>query len=100
MLRRGWLARYMPDIVRQNVPENILVGSGYAWAALMFALGLINLYVANQYSIEVWAWFISVFAVGAKIVAFLMQYAVIWVMIRRKLRAAAIAKSNAAPLPP
>jgi hypothetical protein len=38
--------------------------------------------------------------VGAKIVAFLMQYAVIWVMIRRKLRAAAIAKSNAAPLPP
>jgi len=100
MLRRGWLARYMPDVVKQNVPENVLVRSGYAWAALMFALGLINLYVANQYSIEVWAWFISVFAVGAKIVAFLIQYAVIWVMIRRKLRAAAIAKSNAAPLPP
>ena len=100
MLRRGWLARYMPDIVRQNVPENILVGSGYAWAALMFALGLINLYVANRYSIEVWAWFISVFAVGAKIVAFLIQYAVIWVTMRHKLRAAAIAKSNAAPLPP
>ena len=27
MLRRDWLARYMPDFVRQNVPENILVGS-------------------------------------------------------------------------
>jgi intracellular septation protein A len=97
MLRRGWLARYMPEFVKQNVPENILVGSGYAWAALMFALGLINLYVANRYSIEVWAWFISVFAVGAKVVAFLIQYAVIWVLIRRKLR---LAKSTAAPLPP
>jgi intracellular septation protein A len=100
MLRRGWLARYMPEFVKQNVPENVLVGSGYAWAALMFALGLINLYVANYYSIKVWAWFISVFAVGAKVVAFLIQYAVIWVMIRRSLRLAAIAKSKPAPLPP
>jgi intracellular septation protein A len=100
MLRRGWLARYMPDFVRQNVPENVLVGSGYAWAALMFGLGLVNLYVASRYSIDVWAWFISVYAVGAKVMAFLIQYAVIWVLIRRKLKAAAIAKSNAAPLPP
>jgi intracellular septation protein A len=99
MLRPGWLARYMPEFVKQNVPENVLVGSGYAWAALMFALGLINLYIANQYSIEVWAWFIAVFAVGAKVVVFLIQYAVIWVMIRRKLRLAAIAKSTA-PLTP
>jgi intracellular septation protein len=99
MLRRGWLARYMPEFVKQNVPENVLVGSGYAWAALMFALGLINLYVANRYSIDVWAWFISVYAVGAKMIAFLLQYAVIWVMIRRKLRAAAISKSTA-PLTP
>jgi len=97
MLRRGWLARYMPEFVKQNVPENVLVGSGYAWAALMFALGLINLYVANRYSIEVWAWFISVYAVGAKVVAFLIQYAVIFVLMRRKLR---LAKSTAAPLPP
>jgi len=99
MLRRGWLARYMPAFVKQNVPENVLVGSGYAWAALMFALGLINLYVANRYSIDVWAWFISIYAVGAKVVAFLIQYAVIWVMIRRKLRLAATAKSTA-PLAP
>ena len=99
MLRRGWLARYMPEFVKQNVPESVLVGSGYAWAALMFVLGLINLYVANRFSIDVWAWFISVYAVGAKVLAFLIQYAVIWVMIRRKLRAAAIVNSTA-PLPP
>jgi intracellular septation protein len=99
MLRRGWLARYMPEFVKQNVPENVLVGSGYAWAALMFALGLINLYVANRYGIDVWAWFISVYAVGAKVVAFLIQYAVFQVLIRRKLRLTAISKSTA-PLPP
>ena len=77
----------------------MLVASGYAWAALMIVLGLINLYVASRYSIEVWAWFISVFAVGAKVVAFLIQYALIRILIRRKLRAAALAKSTA-PLPP
>jgi intracellular septation protein len=60
MLRRGWMARYMPEIVKQNVPERVLIGCGYAWAALMFVLGALNLYVAARYSVEVWAWFISV----------------------------------------
>jgi intracellular septation protein len=101
MLRRGWMARYMPEIVKQNVPERVLIGCGYAWAALMFVLGALNLYVAARYSIEVWAWFISVGAVGAKVVAFLIQYAVIQVLVRRKLRLdAAAAKSTAAPLAP
>jgi len=99
MLRRGWLARYMPDIVKQNVPERVLVGWGYGWAALMVALGLLNLYVAGYYSIDVWAWFISVVAVGAKVVMFLIQFVVIRLRIRRNLRLAA-AKSTPAPLPP
>lgn len=100
MLRRGWMARYMPEIVKQNVPERFLIASGYAWAALMIVLGLLNLYVARYYSIEVWAWFITVFAFGAKAVAFLIQYALLRILIRRKLRAAAAVKSTAAPLPP
>ncbi len=100
MLRRGWMARYMPEIVKQNVPERFLIASGYAWAALMIVLGLLNLYVARYYSIEVWAWFITVFAFGAKAVAFLIQYALLRILIRRKLRAAAAVESTAAPLPP
>ena len=39
----------------------------------MFALGLGNLYVAATFSVAAWAWFISVGAVGAKVVAFLAQ---------------------------
>jgi intracellular septation protein len=96
MLRRGWMARYMPEIVKQNVPERVLIGCGYAWAALMFVLGALNLYVAARYSFEVWAWFISVGAVGAKVAAFLIQYAVIQILVRRNLRLAA--KSAASPL--
>jgi uncharacterized membrane protein len=34
--------------VAMAAPENVRVGSGYAWAALMFALGRINLYVASR----------------------------------------------------
>jgi intracellular septation protein len=100
MLRRGWLARYMPPIVKDNVPDRVLIASGYAWAALMIVLGVLNLVIASRYGIEVWAWFISVGAVGAKVAAFLIQYAVIQILVRRKLRLAAAAKSTTAPLAP
>jgi intracellular septation protein A len=86
MLRPGWMSRYMPPLVRENVPANVLLASGYAWAALMFALGLTTLYVAATFSVAAWAWFISVGAVGAKVVAFLVQFAVFRVFVRRSLR--------------
>ena len=86
MLRPGWMSRYMPPVVTENVPRDILLMSGYAWAALMFALGLINLYVAATFRVTAWAWFIPVGAVGAKVVAFLAQYFVLRAFIRRRLR--------------
>ncbi len=86
MLRPGWMSRYMPPIVRENVPPKVLLASGYAWAALMFALGLTNLYVAATCSVAAWTWFISVGAVGAKAVAFLVQFLVLRGFIRRRLR--------------
>jgi intracellular septation protein len=85
MLRRGWLLRYLPPVVTGNLSERLLIGTGYAWAGLMFALGLINLFVAANYSIAVWGWFISVGAIGAKVVAFAAQYVVFRTLIRRKL---------------
>ena len=38
MLKRGWMLRYMPPIVTETIPEYVTF-AGYAWAALMFALG-------------------------------------------------------------
>jgi len=89
MLRRGWMMRYLPPIVRDNVPESILVSAGYAWAALMFTLGALNLVIALTLPFRVWAWFIAVGAIGAKVVAFLVQYVIFRTIVRRNLRGAA-----------
>jgi intracellular septation protein len=86
MLRRGWLARYMPPVVNANVPHGVIVATGYAWAALMFALGALNLYVATHFDIATWSWFISVGALGAKAAAFGLQVIVFRILIRRRLR--------------
>jgi len=89
MLRRGWLARYMPPIVSQNVSERVIAATGYAWAALMIALGLLNIYIAMSFSIVVWTWWIAVGALGAKIVALIVQYIVFRTLIRRNMLAIA-----------
>jgi intracellular septation protein len=86
MLRPGWMDRYLPPIVTNNLPYRVIVLTGYAWAGLMFVLGLANLYVAANYSPVVWGYFLSIGATGAKIVAFFAQYLVFRILIRRRLR--------------
>ena len=85
MLRRGWMIRYLPEIVVQNVPEPAVVTAGYAWAALLAAIGLVNLIIALHFDFATWAWFISVGAVGAKLVAFALQYGVFRTIIRQRI---------------
>ena len=87
MLRRGWLLRYMPLVVTDNIP-NIVIKAGYAWAALMFALALGNIAVALTGDLKLWALYISVVAIGAKVLAFAVQYVVMRVLITRRIRAA------------
>lgn len=94
MLRRGWMIRYLPPIARDNLPESVMVTAGYAWAALMFVLGLANLIIATGFSFRVWAWFITFGAIGAKVAAFLIQYAIFRIIIGHKLRAAAQQKAS------
>ena len=85
MLRRGWMTRYLPEIARQNLPESVPVMAGYAWAGLMAGIGLANIAIALYADFATWAWFVSVGAVGAKIAAFLLQYAVFRILVRRNL---------------
>ncbi len=85
MLRRGWMMRYLPPIVRENISEPVLIGAGYAWTALMFALGALNIVIALTLPFRIWAWFISVGAIGAKIVAFIVQYVIFYAIIRRTI---------------
>lgn len=88
MLRKNWMLRYSPEIVRDNIPHLVTV-AGYAWAALMFALGLGTIAVAMTGDTKLWAFYVSVVAVGAKIAAFVIQYVTFRIVITRKLRAEA-----------
>jgi intracellular septation protein len=91
MLRPGWLDRYMPPIVKEHLPKSVLKLAGFAWAGLMFLLGLINLYIAANFSPIVWGYFLAFGATGAKVVAFLIQYFVFRFLIVRDIAAHATA---------
>jgi intracellular septation protein len=87
MLRRGWMMRYLPPIARQNLSEAVLLASGYAWAALMVALGAAIIIVALLFDFRVWAWFTGAGVMTLQVSAFLAQFAVFRIMIGRRLRA-------------
>ena len=88
MLKRGWMLRYLPPIVVETIPEYVTI-AGYAWAALMFALGAGTIAVAMTGDIKLWALYVSVIAVGAKVAAFTVQYVVFRMLVKSRLRAAA-----------
>jgi intracellular septation protein len=87
MLKRGWMLRYMPPIVTETIPEYVTV-AGYAWAALMFALGAGVIAVASTGDMKLWALYVSVVAVGAKIAAFAVQYVTFRILVTNRIRAA------------
>src|ERR1700687_6256641 len=73
MLKRGWMLRYMPPLVAEAIPEYVTI-AGYAWAALMFALGAGVIAVASTGDLKLWAFYVSVVAIGGKGAAFAVQY--------------------------
>jgi intracellular septation protein len=87
MFKRDWMLRYMPPIVAENIPEYITI-AGYAWAALMFALGAGTIAVASTGDLKLWAIYVSVVLVGAKLTAFAVQYVAFRVVITNRIRAA------------
>jgi intracellular septation protein len=88
MLRRGWMLRYMPPIVVQTIPEYVTL-AGYAWAALMFAIGAGTIAMAATGDIKLWAAYVTAVAAGLKIAAFAIQYVLFRIVVTSRLRAAA-----------
>jgi len=88
MLKRGWMLRYVPPVVSETIPEYVTL-AGFAWAALMFALGLGTIAVAATGNIWLWTIYVSVVSVGAKILAFVIQYVAFRLLIGSRLRARA-----------
>jgi intracellular septation protein len=85
MLQRGWMIGYITPIARENVSEATMIAAGYVWAMLMVILGLTNLVIVLYFDFATWAWFISVGAVGAKVAAVALQFAVFRTIVRRRL---------------
>ena len=88
MLKRGWLLRYLPAIVTETIPEYVTF-AGYAWAALMFALGAGTIATALTGDMKLWTFYVTVVLVGAKVTAFAIQYVAFRVLITHRLRPAA-----------
>ena len=87
MLKRGWLLRYTPAIVTDTIPEYVTY-AGYAWAALMFALGCGTIAVAMTGNIKLWTFYVTLVLIGAKVLAFAIQYVVFRILVTSRIRAA------------
>lgn len=88
MLKRGWLLRYLPPIVTGTIPQYV-TAAGYAWAALMFVLGLGTIAVAATGDLKLWTLYVSVVLIGAKVAAFAIQYVAFRLLVTSRIRAAA-----------
>lgn len=88
MLKRGWMLRYLPPIVTETIPEYATF-AGYAWAVLMFALAGGTIAIASTGDMKLWAFYVSVVLIGAKIAVYAIQYVAFRILITNRLRAAA-----------
>jgi intracellular septation protein len=87
MLRKGWLLRYMPARATLNLPPSVPIAWGYVWSAMIFALGLANLYVAFALGLKAWTWFTAFMPISSQLALFAVQYVSMRMMVIRNIRA-------------
>jgi intracellular septation protein A len=75
MLKRGWMNRYLPAIAIKSVPD-IAVIFGYLWSGLMFFSAALNVILALNCSVTIWAETMSIYGLVSKVMMFLIGYAV------------------------
>jgi len=86
MLKPGWINRYLPPLANAVVPD-VAVIVGFLWAGLMFASAAVNVFVALNYSIVTWAWFMPLFGIVSKIVVLLISFGAMRMIGRRRYAA-------------
>jgi intracellular septation protein len=91
MLKPGWMARYMPPIVLDNIPPRLPLVWGYIWSGVIFALGVANLVVAFLWGAKTWAWYTAFVPVTVQLSLFLLQYLMIRFAVIRAIRSRAMA---------
>lgn len=83
MLRPGWMNRYLPPIALQAVPDLAYL-FGFVWAGLMFGSAALNIALALTLDPVQWSAVMSIWGIASKIVLFLVQYAVMRLVGRRR----------------
>jgi intracellular septation protein len=86
MLRPGWINRYLPPLANAVVPDLAIIVD-FLWAGLMFASAAVNVFVALNYSVATWAWFMPVFGIVSKIVLLLVSFGMMRMIGRRRFAA-------------
>jgi intracellular septation protein A len=89
MLRRGWMNRYMPE--RAAAVADVATVFGYVWAGLMFATAALNVPLALMLDAKSWAIAWTLWGIASKVGLFLIQYAVMSTVGRRRATASAAA---------
>ncbi len=92
MLKRGWMNRYLPE--RAAPVADVATTFGYVWAGLMFASAALNIALAVSLEPKVWAAFMSGWGLFSKIGLFLIQYATMTMIGRRRAAAGAAAAAT------
>ena len=86
MLKRGWMNRYLPE--RAAPVLDVATTFGYIWAGLMFASAALNIGLALSLDAKSWAAVMSGWGLFSKIGLFLIQYATMTAIGRRRAAAA------------
>jgi intracellular septation protein A len=82
MLKRGWMNRYLPE--RARPVADVATTFGYVWAGLMFASAALNIALALSLDAKTWAAVMSSWGILSKIGLFLIQYAAMTSIGRRR----------------
>lgn len=87
MLKRGWMARYMPAVVREHGGD-LVAGFERLWAGVMLAMAAANLALALAAGPAAWAAFLAIVPLAAKVGLVAGQYATLRIVVRRRVRRA------------
>jgi intracellular septation protein len=87
MLSTNWMAPYLPPIVTNNIDRSVIAWTSRSWGILQVVLALTNAFVAFRFSTNVWAWYASIVPTSAQLLAFITQYGLFRMLVRRNIRA-------------
>jgi intracellular septation protein len=88
MLKRGWMNRYLPKIAIATVPD-IAIVYGYVWSGLMFFSAALNFVLLMKFDAVTWAAAMSIWGIASKALLFLVQFASMRFIGRRRYLAQA-----------